>query len=213
MHIVVLGGGPGGYSAAFEAARLGAEVTLVERERLGGTCLNWGCIPTKTILRSARIVADTRDAATFGLNAAVATAGHRRTARAQGGRGRRARGTGRVDGQAAEGPHRLRRGQARRARSRSRSHSPMARPRPSKATRSSSLPARRSSSCRASTTSSRASGRATRRSRSSRSPSTSSSSAAVSSGWSSRARTRRSAAWSPSSSSWTRCCRATTSAW
>jgi dihydrolipoamide dehydrogenase len=73
MHIVVLGGGPGGYGAAFEAARLGAEVTLIERERLGGTCLNWGCIPTKTILRSAKIVADTRDAATFGLEAAVAT--------------------------------------------------------------------------------------------------------------------------------------------
>jgi len=73
MHIVVLGGGPGGYSAAFEAARLGAQVTLVERERLGGTCLNWGCIPTKTILRSAHIVKDTREAATFGLTAAPAT--------------------------------------------------------------------------------------------------------------------------------------------
>lgn len=73
MHIVVLGGGPGGYSAAFEAARLGAEVTVIERERLGGTCLNWGCIPTKTILRSAHIVADTRDAAEFGLDAAVAS--------------------------------------------------------------------------------------------------------------------------------------------
>lgn len=74
MHIVVLGGGPGGYGAAFEAARLGADVTLIERQRLGGTCLNWGCIPTKTILRSAHIVADTRDAATFGLTATVATA-------------------------------------------------------------------------------------------------------------------------------------------
>lgn len=73
MRIVVLGGGPGGYSAAFEAARLGAQVTLVERERLGGTCLNWGCIPTKTILRSAHIVADTRHAAEFGLNASVAS--------------------------------------------------------------------------------------------------------------------------------------------
>lgn len=72
MRIVVLGGGPGGYAAAFEAARLGAEVVLVERERLGGTCLNWGCIPTKTILRSAHIVADTRDAAEFGLDASVA---------------------------------------------------------------------------------------------------------------------------------------------
>ena len=73
MHIVVLGGGPGGHGAAFEAARLGAQVTLIERERLGGTCLNWGCIPTKTILRSAHIVADTRRASDFGLKAAVAS--------------------------------------------------------------------------------------------------------------------------------------------
>lgn len=73
MRIAVLGGGPGGHAAAFEAARLGAEVVLIERDRLGGTCLNWGCIPTKTILRSARIVADTRHAAQFGLNAAVAS--------------------------------------------------------------------------------------------------------------------------------------------
>ncbi len=73
MRIAVLGGGPGGYSAAFEAARLGAEVTLIERRRLGGTCLNWGCIPTKTILRSAHVVADTRRAHELGLNAATAT--------------------------------------------------------------------------------------------------------------------------------------------
>jgi len=73
MRIAVLGGGPGGYSAAFEAARLGADVTLVERERLGGTCLNWGCIPTKTILRSAHICHDTRHAADYGLIATPAT--------------------------------------------------------------------------------------------------------------------------------------------
>ncbi len=72
MRIAVLGGGPGGYSAAFEAARLGADVVLVERQRLGGTCLNWGCIPTKTILRSAHIVSDTRHAADYGLKAQVA---------------------------------------------------------------------------------------------------------------------------------------------
>jgi len=72
MRIVVLGGGPGGNAAAFEAARLGAEVVMIERERVGGTCLNWGCIPTKTILRSAHIVADTRRAAEFGLEAPVA---------------------------------------------------------------------------------------------------------------------------------------------
>lgn len=67
MRILVLGGGPGGYSAAFEAARLGATVMLVEKEYLGGTCLNWGCVPTKTILRSARIALDSRNAAEYGL--------------------------------------------------------------------------------------------------------------------------------------------------
>ncbi|MCL5887092.1 MAG: dihydrolipoyl dehydrogenase [Actinobacteria bacterium] len=72
MRITVIGGGPAGYAAAFEATRLGAVVTLVEKDRLGGTCLNRGCIPTKTILRSARIVADTRAAAEFGLQAEVA---------------------------------------------------------------------------------------------------------------------------------------------
>ncbi|MBE0475647.1 MAG: dihydrolipoyl dehydrogenase [Coriobacteriia bacterium] len=69
MRIIVLGGGPGGYSAAFEAARLGARVTLIEKDRLGGTCLIWGCIPTKTILRTARIVLDTTNAEEFGLDA------------------------------------------------------------------------------------------------------------------------------------------------
>lgn len=73
MRIIVLGGGPAGYGAAFEAARLGADVTLVERDRLGGTCLNWGCIPTKTILRSAHIVADSRQASDYGLTAQPAT--------------------------------------------------------------------------------------------------------------------------------------------
>src|SRR5512136_2434866 len=72
MRIAVLGGGPGGYGAAFEAARLGAEVTLIERGRLGGTCLNWGCIPAKTILRTAHIVSDTRRASEFGLTSPVA---------------------------------------------------------------------------------------------------------------------------------------------
>lgn len=73
MRVIVLGGGPGGYTAAFEAARLGGEVTLIERDNLGGTCTNWGCIPTKTILRSAHIVADTQHAAEFGLVATPAT--------------------------------------------------------------------------------------------------------------------------------------------
>ena len=52
-HIVIIGGGPGGSGAAFEAAQRGARVTLIERDQVGGTCLNRGCIPTKTMLRSA----------------------------------------------------------------------------------------------------------------------------------------------------------------
>lgn len=58
--IIVIGGGPGGYVAAIRAAQLGAEVTVVERRALGGTCLNVGCIPTKCLLRSAGLLEDLR---------------------------------------------------------------------------------------------------------------------------------------------------------
>jgi len=60
MKIAVIGGGPGGYVAAIRAAQLGAEVTLVEREHLGGTCLNIGCIPTKCLLHSAELIENLR---------------------------------------------------------------------------------------------------------------------------------------------------------
>ena len=53
--LIVLGGGPGGYVAAIRAAQLGMKAALVEREHLGGICLNWGCIPTKALLRSSEI--------------------------------------------------------------------------------------------------------------------------------------------------------------
>ena len=53
--LVIIGGGPGGYVAAIRAAQLGMSVAVVEREHLGGICLNWGCIPTKTLLRSSEI--------------------------------------------------------------------------------------------------------------------------------------------------------------
>src|SRR6266700_2739485 len=55
FDIVVLGGGPGGYVAAIRAAQLGMKTAIVEREQLGGICLNWGCIPTKALLRSSEI--------------------------------------------------------------------------------------------------------------------------------------------------------------
>ena len=53
--LVVIGGGPGGYVAAIRAARLGRKTAVVEASRLGGICLNWGCIPTKAVLRSAEV--------------------------------------------------------------------------------------------------------------------------------------------------------------
>ena len=53
--LIVLGSGPGGYVAAIRAAQLGLKTAIVEREKLGGICLNWGCIPTKALLRSAEI--------------------------------------------------------------------------------------------------------------------------------------------------------------
>jgi dihydrolipoamide dehydrogenase len=55
-EIVIIGGGPGGYVAAIRAAQLGGRVVLIEKEELGGTCLNWGCIPTKALLRGAEIL-------------------------------------------------------------------------------------------------------------------------------------------------------------
>ncbi len=55
FDLAVIGGGPGGYVAAIRAAQLGMSVAVVEREHLGGICLNWGCIPTKALLRSSEI--------------------------------------------------------------------------------------------------------------------------------------------------------------
>lgn len=67
-HIVVIGGGPGGYPAAIRAAQLGAQVTLIEKSELGGTCLNQGCIPTKALLQAAKIYEDSKNAKVFGIN-------------------------------------------------------------------------------------------------------------------------------------------------
>lgn len=66
-HVVVIGAGPGGYVAAIRAAQLGYSTAIVERERLGGVCLNWGCIPTKSLLESAHRLEDLRRASDFGL--------------------------------------------------------------------------------------------------------------------------------------------------
>ncbi len=65
--IVVIGAGPGGYVAALRAADLGAQVTIVEKENLGGTCLNHGCIPSKIMNHSADILLKLKGAKEFGL--------------------------------------------------------------------------------------------------------------------------------------------------
>jgi dihydrolipoamide dehydrogenase len=65
--LVVLGGGTGGYSTALRAAQLGLEVALVEKEKVGGTCLHWGCIPTKAILQTAEVAEYAQQAADFGV--------------------------------------------------------------------------------------------------------------------------------------------------
>ncbi|HKJ98963.1 MAG TPA: FAD-dependent oxidoreductase, partial [Desulfotignum sp.] len=66
--IIVLGGGPGGYVAALRAASLGGEVTLIEKENLGGTCLNWGCIPSKIMKNTADLLLKYRKAKDLGIH-------------------------------------------------------------------------------------------------------------------------------------------------
>ena len=66
--VTILGGGPGGYVAAIRAAQLGHRVALVEKSELGGVCLNWGCIPTKALLRSAEVLEMTKNARKFGIS-------------------------------------------------------------------------------------------------------------------------------------------------
>jgi dihydrolipoamide dehydrogenase len=67
--LIILGSGPGGYVAAIRAAQLGLKVAIVERERLGGICLNWGCIPTKALLRTSEIYHYMQHADAYGLSA------------------------------------------------------------------------------------------------------------------------------------------------
>lgn len=64
---VILGGGPGGYTAAIRAAQLGKTVALVEKDKLGGTCLHRGCVPSKALLRSAEVFVQTKESAAFGV--------------------------------------------------------------------------------------------------------------------------------------------------
>ncbi len=67
--LAVIGAGPGGYVAAIRASQLGLKTVIIEREHLGGVCLNWGCIPTKALLRTAEVYTNMKHAADFGLKA------------------------------------------------------------------------------------------------------------------------------------------------
>ena len=68
MKIAVIGGGPGGYVAAIKAAMLGGDVTVIEKKKVGGTCLNVGCIPTKALLASSSMLMNIKEAKNFGIN-------------------------------------------------------------------------------------------------------------------------------------------------
>src|SRR5436853_4427820 len=69
FDLIVVGGGPGGYVAAIRAAQLGMKAAVVEREHMGGICLNWGCIPTKALLRTSEIYHLMNNLDAFGLSA------------------------------------------------------------------------------------------------------------------------------------------------
>ncbi|MDE6153380.1 MAG: FAD-dependent oxidoreductase, partial [Muribaculaceae bacterium] len=73
MDLIIIGAGPGGYELAADARRKGLEVAIIERDKLGGTCLNRGCIPTKALLASASIAHDARAAVDFGIDIAGVT--------------------------------------------------------------------------------------------------------------------------------------------
>ncbi len=69
FDLIVVGGGPGGYVAAIRGAQLGMKTAVIEREHLGGICLNWGCIPTKALLRSSEVWHILQNLKDYGLKA------------------------------------------------------------------------------------------------------------------------------------------------
>lgn len=74
FDLIIIGSGPGGYVAAIRASQLGLKTAVVERESLGGICLNWGCIPTKALLKSAQVFNYIQHASDYGIKIDNATA-------------------------------------------------------------------------------------------------------------------------------------------
>ena len=68
FDLIVIGGGPGGYVAAIRAAQLGKKVALIESANLGGICLNWGCIPTKSLLKNAEVLELIQNSSKYGID-------------------------------------------------------------------------------------------------------------------------------------------------
>ena len=69
VDLAIIGSGPGGYVAAIRASQLGMKTAIIERDALGGVCLNWGCIPTKALLRTSEVYTNMKHAESFGLKA------------------------------------------------------------------------------------------------------------------------------------------------
>ena len=74
FDVIILGSGPGGYVTAIRASQLGLKTAVVEKEHLGGVCLNWGCIPTKALLKSAQVFEYINHAEDFGITVKDANA-------------------------------------------------------------------------------------------------------------------------------------------
>ena len=74
FDLIVLGSGPGGYVTAIRASQLGLKTAVIEKESLGGICLNWGCIPTKALLKSAQVFEYINHAEDFGISIKSASA-------------------------------------------------------------------------------------------------------------------------------------------
>ena len=68
FDLAVLGGGPGGYVAAIRGAQLGLKTCVIDQDKLGGICLNWGCIPTKVLLKNAEVYHHIKHADIYGIN-------------------------------------------------------------------------------------------------------------------------------------------------
>ena len=76
FDVTILGGGPGGYVAAIRASQLGLKTAIIDQDELGGVCLNWGCIPTKSLLKSAEMINSIKNAEQYGIEIPSYTVDH-----------------------------------------------------------------------------------------------------------------------------------------